>query len=84
MPMTTNRPLTARQRLVLNLLANGERSIKDIEMDGFGISYNSAYKTLQQLWKRALIERTYRQDKLVWYLTRAGQEAVTSEDDDEC
>jgi DNA-binding HxlR family transcriptional regulator len=60
--------------LVLQLLANGPKSVRTIASDGFGISESSARSTLERLGRRGLVDRKYSYRELEYHLTSEGAE----------
>lgn len=74
------------QVLVLQLLANGPKKVRDIGRDGFGISDSSARSTLNRLGLRGLVDRKYSYGQMEYFLTAEGVEVekrVTGIEDDE-
>jgi ATP-dependent DNA ligase len=78
MPPKKNREpskgLGRTQVLVLQLLANGPKSVRTIASDGFGISESSARSTLERLGRRGLVDRKYSYRELEYHLTSEGAE----------
>lgn len=56
--MRRERTPTAKQMAVLHLLADGPKSARHIEYDGFGFTREQAYGILRRLYSRALVEPT--------------------------
>jgi ATP-dependent DNA ligase/DNA-binding HxlR family transcriptional regulator len=62
------------QKVILQLLANGPKTVRNIEDDGFGISAATARSTLSRLGMRGLVDRKYRYGEHEYFLTGEGVE----------
>lgn len=64
------------QRLVLQLLACDDKSVRTLVSDGFGLSESSVRGALRSLGLRGLVDRSFSYDVLVYHLTRKGSEVA--------
>ena len=59
-------PMTMLQRAVLDALGNEERTVSTLAFD-MGITDSAVRSRLYALWHRGEVERTWRNDSLVWF-----------------